>query len=219
MVNNTVSVANVPVELVKDILKMYAINFEELKGQNKNDYSDLMSKYASEWDKDTSYGDFDRARLTGAFLSRIVLTHRIKYRKIYNIRHNGSGYAAACSKYDCWELAFAVFSKESEFHTEVIESVPNAIDASDEVVPGELDSVEEKPVPVTILTPSGRKKLAVANAANKKEQMYESTMKAHSNFAAVSDSFLRVNTIVEENEKLKNIKLRRELGMEEDPNN
>ena len=94
---------------------MYAINFESLKGQNKNDYNELMTRYAANWETDVIYGTFDRARITGAFLSRIVLTHRVKYRKIYNIRNNGSGYAAACSKYEFWEEAFAVFSKEGEF--------------------------------------------------------------------------------------------------------
>ena len=77
MANPTVSVANVPAKLVRDILKMYAINFESLKGQYKNDYNELMTRYAANWETYVDYGTFDRARITGAFLSRIVLTHRV----------------------------------------------------------------------------------------------------------------------------------------------
>ena len=98
MANTTVSVANVPDELIRDILKMYSEHFEELKSQNMNDSSALMQGYANYWDEDVSYGDFNMARIDGPFLSRIVLTQRAKFRKVYNIRHTGSGFAAACAK-------------------------------------------------------------------------------------------------------------------------
>ena len=180
-----------------------------------------MSQYAARWETDVSYGAFDLTRLTGAFLSRIVLTHRVKYRKIDVIK-NGTGYEAACSKYECWEEAFAVFSKESEFESNVVESIGSqalSTEASDDAANLEVSSNDDRecastPSTTPILTPAGRKRLAIAAASNKKNQLVDSTLQAHKHFAELSTSFLRVNAIVEENEKLKTMKLRRDLGLD-----
>ena len=72
MTRDTVSIANIPSDLIKDILTMYAEKFEFLKSQTKHDYSELLSQYASEWEQDRSYGpDFELSRITGKFLSDI----------------------------------------------------------------------------------------------------------------------------------------------------
>ena len=66
----SVSVADVPTELLKDILRLYASNFAILQGHNKNDNNSLMSKFASEWEKDRCYPGFAMSRISGNFYLR-----------------------------------------------------------------------------------------------------------------------------------------------------
>ena len=211
MANTTVSVANVPDELVRDILKMYAEHFEELKSQNKNDYSALMQTYADNWDQDVSYGNFNMSRLDGPFLSRIILTQRAKYKKVYNIRHTGSGYAAACAKYTFWQEAFDVFSKKSEFSRDsaIQSEAPTTTSTPSTDI---IDEEDTQTAPK--LTPAGAKRAAQADAKLKKAKLFDSTLHAHQEFAALSQSFQSVNKLVEENQRLQNMKLRRDLGLD-----
>ena len=111
-----VSVASVPTQLIKDILQCYRENQGILKGQNTNDYSAIMKKIASEWEKDRAYDGFDVARITGPFSSKMINVQRARFRKILNKKQLGSGFEAAVTKHDCWMEAHATFSKESGHH-------------------------------------------------------------------------------------------------------
>ena len=143
------------------------------------------------------------------FLSRIVTSQRAKFRKLFNIRHTRSGYSAACTKFKNWDEIFAVFTKESEFETDApVESIKAENDSS-QLFSEPAPKITAQSGPIS---PFGNKRVVKAMAAQKKQCLVESTLKVHLQFGGLSESFRKTNAVMHENQILKNMALRRELG-------